>query len=170
MDVNLDSIVSSPLKLAPFIMKKKGFWKRELNCNVNGHKRTLMATLDPVLLPNGLFAGCLFMLVEKQHVINLVNALNVLRAHVSFKNILTKSPALEKTLDICRRAARSTSPILLYGETGTGKELFAQSIHNASERAVNLCAGRRVAPQGKGRFKAIVPRVENEGSPGAYRT
>jgi arginine utilization regulatory protein len=33
-----------------------------------------------------------------------------------------------------RRAARTTSPVLVYGETGTGKELFVQSIHHASAR------------------------------------
>src|SRR5688572_12161869 len=33
-----------------------------------------------------------------------------------------------------RRAARSELPILLHGETGTGKELFARAIHDASPR------------------------------------
>jgi transcriptional regulator with PAS, ATPase and Fis domain len=40
-----------------------------------------------------------------------------------------------------RRAARSEMPILLHGETGTGKELFARAIHNASPRR----SGRFVA-------------------------
>jgi arginine utilization regulatory protein len=46
--------------------------------------------------------------------------------------------ANEQTLELKRQAeqvARGRSPICLFGETGTGKELFAQALHNASERA-----------------------------------
>ena len=35
----------------------------------------------------------------------------------------------------CKQVARSDAPVMLYGETGTGKELFAQSIHNESPPA-----------------------------------
>ena len=38
-------------------------------------------------------------------------------------------------LEQCRQAAKSDSSVMIYGETGTGKELLAQSIHNASRRA-----------------------------------
>ena len=35
----------------------------------------------------------------------------------------------------CKQAAKSDSSVMIYGETGTGKELIAQSLHNASKRA-----------------------------------
>lgn len=41
---------------------------------------------------------------------------------------------MKKTIDKCQMIAESDSPVMIYGETGTGKELFAQSIHNASRR------------------------------------
>jgi len=37
-------------------------------------------------------------------------------------------------VESARKAAKSASTVLIYGETGTGKELFAQSIHNSSSR------------------------------------
>jgi two-component system response regulator AtoC len=54
----------------------------------------------------------------------------------SFSEIIGESPALLKAIDLARRVAASdVSSILLYGETGTGKDLFARAIHHASERA-----------------------------------
>ena len=52
----------------------------------------------------------------------------------NFKDIVGNSPALRQPLEIARRAARTSSPVLIYGETGTGKELVAQSIHQLSGR------------------------------------
>lgn len=51
-----------------------------------------------------------------------------------FEDILTSSHALQQVIDRAKRAARTHSPVLIYGETGTGKELLVQSIHHASNR------------------------------------
>ena len=52
----------------------------------------------------------------------------------SFANILTIDPELIKLIRTAERAAGSVAPILLEGETGVGKELFARAIHGASQR------------------------------------
>lgn len=56
-------------------------------------------------------------------------------ARYRFDDIIGESPALTRVKHIARSYAQAESTILLDGETGTGKELFAQSIHNASRRA-----------------------------------
>lgn len=56
-------------------------------------------------------------------------------ARYHFDDILGESVAIRTAIRQARRFAHVDSNILLMGETGTGKELFAQSIHNESERA-----------------------------------
>ncbi len=57
------------------------------------------------------------------------------RAKHTLSSLVGASPALMDIKVQARRAARTTAPILIQGETGTGKELLAQAIHNASLRA-----------------------------------
>ena len=56
------------------------------------------------------------------------------RSLLRHPDIIGKSPALAEALEALREAAASNVNVLITGETGTGKELFAQSIHNASPR------------------------------------
>src|SRR6201984_2871229 len=51
-----------------------------------------------------------------------------------FERIVGKSPALEAVLEQVERVAPTDSTVLIQGETGTGKELIAQAIHNVSGR------------------------------------
>lgn len=56
-------------------------------------------------------------------------------AHAHFSNIITRDPHMMKLIEQAKQYAQVDSTILIIGQTGTGKELFAQSIHNASRRA-----------------------------------
>ncbi|WP_170145831.1 sigma 54-interacting transcriptional regulator [Rhodoplanes elegans] len=51
-----------------------------------------------------------------------------------FEDIVGTSAALRTAIDRARRFAETSASVLIEGETGTGKELFVQSIHNASDR------------------------------------
>ena len=56
------------------------------------------------------------------------------QAKYQFSNILHKSRIMDSVISDAMTYSYSDSNILIYGETGTGKELFAQSIHNSSPR------------------------------------
>ena len=52
----------------------------------------------------------------------------------TFDNVIGSCPKLREAVELARRVAPQDSPVLLVGETGTGKEIFAQSIHRSSRR------------------------------------
>jgi arginine utilization regulatory protein len=56
------------------------------------------------------------------------------RASYHFEDIITGNERMQKLIERGKRSARTSSPVLVYGETGTGKELFVHSIHQASAR------------------------------------
>ena len=56
---------------------------------------------------------------------------------ITFSHILGNSPRMRHLKEIAQKVARTMPNILLTGETGTGKEMFARAIHNASDRCGN---------------------------------
>ncbi|MBW2353849.1 MAG: sigma 54-interacting transcriptional regulator, partial [Deltaproteobacteria bacterium] len=57
------------------------------------------------------------------------------KENYSFEDIISKNRKIRKILDILPTVAVSESTVLITGETGTGKELFARALHNLSGRA-----------------------------------
>lgn len=63
------------------------------------------------------------------------NILNKGDTKFTFDSIIGRSANFHEVIETSKRATRTASSILIVGETGTGKELFAQSIHNGSKRS-----------------------------------
>jgi DNA-binding NtrC family response regulator len=57
-----------------------------------------------------------------------------LRRDFHFHDIVTRSPVMQRALDVARSAAHTASTVLVLGESGTGKELLARAIHAESDR------------------------------------
>lgn len=111
-----------------------------------GHKamQTRRAVLGPSLLEEG--AQALRIPINEHFGIGFNNVLAVKHkkilaktdrlAHTryTFEHIIGNGQAIQRSVQQARQVAASNSTLIIYGETGTGKELFAQSIHNASPR------------------------------------
>ncbi|PAV28391.1 sigma-54-dependent Fis family transcriptional regulator [Virgibacillus profundi] len=63
------------------------------------------------------------------------NVLQKKNSNFTFDQIIGDSEPMQAVIEEAKRATRTASSVLIVGDTGTGKELFAQSIHNGSHRS-----------------------------------
>ena len=147
------SLLHKPLKAvlpylyAPFmdvLLSGQGIEGRVITIPSTGI--TVSASLAPVAV-GGIISGVVITLSDITNIQRLESqirrSLNEkgLVAKYTFDDIIHESEIIESTIATAKRYAASDSNIIIAGETGTGKELFAQSIHNASAR----CKGPFVA-------------------------
>jgi two-component system response regulator AtoC len=64
--------------------------------------------------------------------------LNIIKSRDKFKNIITINPLMQEIIDYSIKIANFDFTVLVYGESGVGKELFARAIHEASQRRNNV--------------------------------
>jgi len=82
------------------------------------------------------FDGKMVGFLETVEDIRLLRKLDETASHAyNFDNIIGRSPEMEKIFQILPSLAQSDSSVLLTGETGTGKDMVAKTIHDASNRA-----------------------------------
>ena len=111
----------------------------------------LVVTCLPILI-NGEVSGAVGLLKEGRAIHNIDRKLRE-RAHKkgfiarhTIRNIVAVSPGMRSLIDKAQKFAQTEAAILISGETGTGKELVAHALHNASRRrnapfvAVNCAA------------------------------
>ncbi len=104
--------------------------------NNKGKEITTINDTFPII-ENGKIKGAIEIAKDITHLRQSIKA-TVLRhqnTRYTFQDIIGESKAIHSVIKEAKRAARTSSSVLIVGETGTGKELFAQSIHNESSRA-----------------------------------
>lgn len=74
----------------------------------------------------------------------------------SFEDIITANPEMKLNVMKARSIAEAKSSAIIYGETGTGKELFIQSIHNGSERSNKPFVAQNCAALPESLFETIL--------------
>jgi len=96
-----------------------------INCNV---------TCNPLNNPDIPDGGTVVIIKESQRINRLVKKWIGDGAKLTFDNIVGEDPRLLQVLKTARAAASSASNVVLLGESGTGKDVIAQAMHNASPR------------------------------------
>ena len=91
-------------------------------------------TCNPILTPTGKYMGKILILSEIKRIKTLVTKMIGAKANFRFEDICGQNTRFLMTMEQARLVSQSSSNALLLGESGTGKDIFAQAIHNASLR------------------------------------
>ena len=107
-------------------------WK-EKECLLKTKKQTihLIFSAEPVINKRGRPLGAVLVFEEFGNIRKIADKIAENKAYFTFDHLIGDSKAFCNAIELAKKASKTTSTVLLMGETGTGKELFAQAIHNA---------------------------------------
>lgn len=133
---NVTEIVDFTPVILEVFKTHKGYTDREFIIE-SPSRGTLHFVKTAVVLQdeNGEFAGVVDFFREIEKVRKFVTTFIGAEARFTFDDIKGKSPKLIEAIRIANVAAHSNASVLITGETGTGKEMFAQAIHFQSSRS-----------------------------------
>ena len=106
-------------------------------CRMNFMEQDYLADILPVMVPDGdgasIMAGAVILLKSEQRLDHQLNVFHRSRKD-SFESIHAFSVPMKKLIREARTMAELDASILIFGETGTGKEMLAKACHQASRR------------------------------------
>lgn len=101
------------------------------------HHKAIVVNIAPILVENQI-EGAVLTFQEGQRLIEMDSEMRCelyqrgFVAKHSFENMIQEDPETVQMLELAKRISKFTAPILLTGETGSGKNILAQCIHNES--------------------------------------
>lgn len=134
LNKKVDSLSPDKPMLIEVIEKKKSIIDIEYFWNFKGKRTHLINSGYPIFDEKGNIIGAIdiFRSIERSR--ELANTIAGHQAFFMFDDIVGESVNLKEIINLAKTFSKSNESILIFGETGTGKELFAQSIHNYSNR------------------------------------
>lgn len=152
--------------------------------NYKGQRITTINSTIPLYNDDNEIIGALEISNNITHIKNLSDQLIELQSELKSKKSLSKNPkdkirkynfqdiigvseAILKAKKIAKKASNSNSSVLIYGDTGTGKELFAQSIHYGGIRANKPFIAQNCAAIPEALLEGILFGTEKGGFTGA---
>ncbi len=117
------------------LQKNPANWKeREVCLQIGNEDVHCYYSAKPVVSRQNELLGAVMVFEEFSDIRKLVDRISGIEPFFTFDLLIGKSKPFQDAVELARRAAHSSSTVLLLGETGTGKELFAQAIHNGGNR------------------------------------
>ena len=121
-------------RLLSFIRERENQTDAEVRIFVRNIGYDYTISCNTISDVDGKIIGKIVILNEIQRAKTLVTKMIGAKAKLGFEDICGRNPRFLMTIDQARVVAQNSSNVLLLGESGTGKDIFAQAIHNASNR------------------------------------
>ncbi len=130
----LSALLGTQVNVKQMMQAGFGYTDREVFIRAGQRDIQVVNTAKPIFDEYGEVQGIIIVFNELKRIRKLVNAMVGSEAKFTFDHIIGESQGIQSIKNLARQASTGDSTILIQGETGTGKELFAQSIHNESTR------------------------------------
>ncbi len=135
LKIPIKNLIPSWNNIYQLVSSGEKFLNEEIAITTADRKAKFNVTVTPILNQEQVeLIGLVIAIRELENVYHLVNKYTGMQARFTFKDIIAKSQKMRKLVDFAKNISDSPSTILIEAESGTGKEVFAQSIHNASSR------------------------------------
>ncbi|MGV8080346.1 MAG: sigma 54-interacting transcriptional regulator [Syntrophales bacterium] len=165
-----DSILNKMLR------EKKAFNDEEVIFPTSEGSLNLLVSGTPILDEDGVVQSGVVVLRPMKDVHRLINRFSGYRATFCFEDIITRDPIMLTLIENAKNTALGNSNVVIEGASGTGKELFAQAIHNYGPRsrgpfiAVNCGAIPRelIASELFGYAEGAFTGAKKSGNPGKF--
>ncbi|MBR8537181.1 sigma 54-interacting transcriptional regulator [Carboxylicivirga sediminis] len=135
LKIPIKNLIPNWKNIYQLVSSGEKFLNEEIAITTPDRKAKFNVTVTPILNQEQVsLIGMVIAIRELENVYHLVNKYTGMQARFTFKDIIAKSQKMRKLVDFAKNISDSPSTILIEAESGTGKEVFAQSIHNASSR------------------------------------
>jgi sigma-54 dependent transcriptional regulator, acetoin dehydrogenase operon transcriptional activator AcoR len=106
----------------------------EITLRINSRKKVFYSHFVPISIKTKAIKGIVVFLRKMKDVQKIAQKYSISKPRFYFEDLIGQDQDFKKSINLAKKAAKSDVRVLLSGETGSGKELFAQSIHNYSLR------------------------------------
>ncbi|WP_322495248.1 sigma-54-dependent Fis family transcriptional regulator [Chloroflexus sp.] len=131
----LSSVIAVPPVIATALHNLNTLDEQEVIWQTPNGAQAVICGVRPVWDRSRRYLGSVITLRPTESVRQLVQQVVGAQATFTFRDIIGQSESMRQALRQARLAAAGRGAVLLRGEAGVGKEIFAQAIHNASNRA-----------------------------------
>jgi len=132
--IPLHEVFGNQFSINAMMQPEFEFIDQEVFIHANNRVIQLLCTVKPIFDTSGIIQGSIIVFNEIKRIRKLLNDMAGAQARFTFEDIIGVSPSIQEAKRLAMIAGTSSSSVLLLGETGTGKELFAHAIHNHSMR------------------------------------